>query len=126
MPVAAFTVAGAWNPAFFFVALMWLFLIFPPVLMTVYFHYGLHPEIQRVIHPHRVTINSDSLVIEFEETDGTTTPPPRTVGMERLTAVTSSRRTIVLEIDNSCHDIVIIPLVAADAATIGAIARLFF
>lgn len=66
IPPAAFaTLGAAFNPAFCYIALMLLFLIYPGVLVIIYFNYALTPEARAEIIPHRLTFRHESISIEY-------------------------------------------------------------
>ncbi len=112
IPFVGFLIAAAWHPAFMFVALIWLFLIVPPLIMMVYIVYGMRPGVQNFLRPHRVTITDSSITLTFMTTDGYADLPPSEIACSAVSSVHVSRSAIVIYLSGGLHDIIVLPLSA--------------
>lgn len=67
LPVAVCCVAAAWEPVWIFVALMLIFLLYPSLMMMIYFYHVLSPEAQRSLLPHTVTVCVNTIVVDYHD-----------------------------------------------------------
>lgn len=64
IPVAL-VIGSAWMPVLIFVALMLLCLLYPGVMMMVYFHYSLSPFARATLYSQRVILTDKALSRDF-------------------------------------------------------------
>ena len=68
LPIAVCAVLAIWvDVRFVIVAMMILFIVLPMVLALLYFYYGLSPEARWSIMDKTVTIDDDSISLEFSD-----------------------------------------------------------
>lgn len=109
LPFIGCLVAGAWHAAFLFVAFMWLFLIFPPVLMFVYLTYCLRPEVQHVIRTHRLSADDYGIKVTFPDDDDVPSLPQRVIPWDCVTGMSLRQKFMILELYRSRYNMLIIP-----------------
>lgn len=68
LPIAACVVGACFDFVWVFVALMIICLLYPGLLMMIYFNYALSPEARRTLLPRRVTISDKpDITITYED-----------------------------------------------------------
>lgn len=110
IPFAGFLFAARWHTAFLFVALIWLFLIVPPLIMMIYIVYGMRPGVQNFLRPHRVTITDSTITLTFTSIDGYADLPPSEISCSSVSSVHVSRSAVVIYLSGGFHDIIVLPL----------------
>lgn len=110
LPFTGCLIAGAWNAAFLFVAFIWLFQVFPPMLMFVYLTYCLRPEVQHVVRAYRLSVSDDSITVVFSEEDGAPDMPRRIIPWESVTGMSLQRKFMILELHRSRYNLLFIPV----------------
>lgn len=74
-PALCLVTAATVDVKFVYIALMMVFVVLPPVMITVYFYHALSPEARMTVLPHRVVKEAGGLRIIYEGADEDT--PPR-------------------------------------------------
>ncbi|MBO5053107.1 MAG: hypothetical protein J6C44_02585 [Muribaculaceae bacterium] len=97
---AAMTIASLWESVFIFIALMVTFLLYPGVLMMVYYRYALDPWSRLAVYPQQITVNGNTVIRSFIPSDNF----PNVPDTQHLTVKTGSRpyrsgRFMVADID---------------------------
>lgn len=110
------TIVGAFaaGPVFLYVGLMLLFLVFPTVLMLVYFNYALKPEARAAISPCHAVLSDEAVTIIHESDEDNVTPvfDDITVPYSSVRDIRGSRERLVLIVGKHIDDVVIIPVKA--------------
>lgn len=85
-PVTAIVVAAALHDLrFLLVALIWVFLVAPPVMIIVYFYYALSPEARYSIRLHTITATPQGITISYPPEPS---PEPDEAGAQNPTEAT--------------------------------------
>ncbi len=120
-PASLATLGVVLNPAFYYIALMLLFLIYPGVLVLIYFNYALTPEARAEIIPHRLTFRHEAISIEYfksgTDNDGNNIfilESESTVNASDITDITHTRTKTVLRLQSRRIRIIIVPYTASE------------
>lgn len=70
-PAACLVLAAAVDVKFTLIALIMVFLVIPPLMITVYYYHALAPEARMSVLPHRVESLPEGLRIVYEPIDDT-------------------------------------------------------
>lgn len=76
MPLVFCVVAACFNVMWVFVAFMLVCLLYPGLLMMIYFNYALSPQARRTLLPHSVTLTDDSIRVTYHKPDEDDSMPP--------------------------------------------------
>lgn len=109
-PAICIALAIAVDIKFAFIALIMVFIMLPPAMITVYFYHALAPEARMTILPHRVTMTDDGLTISYE-------PPAEDIpardddfiGWSRIKATKTGMEQIAYRLDSGKYCMVLIP-----------------
>lgn len=116
-PVIALIVSAALHDLrFVLVALIWVFLVAPPVMIMVYFYHALSPEARYSIRWHTISITPDGIMINYpeeskEDAQDTSCPelPDDIIPRKRITSVKHLPQYTLLTLDDNPYKVIIIP-----------------
>lgn len=64
-PVVACFVAAAWEAVWIFVAFMLLFMLYPGLVLLVYYYYAFSPEALRTLEPKTVELTDGAITVTY-------------------------------------------------------------
>lgn len=97
------------------VALMYIFVIIPPIMMIVYFYHAMSPEARYSLLPHTVSCDSEGLLINYLPHDDTTLPRDQEIiPWSKISSHKASSTGIILFLSLSAYSIIYIPYSAFD------------
>lgn len=64
-PVAACFVAAAWQTVWLYVGFMVLFMLYPGLLLTIYYYYAFSPEALATLEPKTAEVTNRSLTVTY-------------------------------------------------------------
>lgn len=119
IPILIFALLGiVRNPAFYFVGLMVIFIVYPSVLLLVYFSEALRPETRRMIQPKMVEFKDEELRVSYFPFDFNPEEPasqPESVACFRpseFSGFSDTGKFIEVRISGRKHDSIMIPVSA--------------
>lgn len=110
LPLAVTLVLTLWEPVWFFVALMILFLLVPGVMFFVYYRYALTPEAMTAIQDKTVAVGPDGLTVRLMDKDKDIRIPAADI-----LSVEDTGKTLVVRLKGSPFHHLAIPVSALDA-----------
>lgn len=97
------------------VALMYVFVIIPPIMMIVYFYHAMSPEARYSLLPHSVACDSEGLHINYLPHDDISLPrDPEIIPWTKISSYKASSTEITLILSLSAYSIIYIPYTAFD------------
>lgn len=128
IPVAAcFALAATVNVAFTFVGFMILFLIVPTVVMFLYFAHALTDEARMAILPHRISVMSDGIMVDFDSDELTGREyAPVYIGGHDMVGLECRAHDLMLHLSGGQYRFLLIPYdaIGAESEVAGMTARL--
>ena len=64
-PVVACFMAAAWEAVWIFVAFMLLFMLYPGLVLLVYYYYAFSPEALRTLEPRTVELTDGAITVTY-------------------------------------------------------------
>lgn len=118
LPVAACVIGACYNFVWVFVALMIVCLLYPGVLMMIYFNYALSPEARHTLLPRRVTItDAPAITITYEKSpDRKNLPPEENYGTADVKDVELGGHNIVFILRHPRYHHISVPITAVPEA----------
>lgn len=123
-PVTAVIIAAATHDLrFLFVALIWIFLVAPPIMIIVYFYHALSPEARYSIRLHTITTTPQGITVSYppepqeEDTDKPTTFPDDFIPWDQITKVLIKSGHMALQLNGRAYTYILIPLSHASQLT---------
>ncbi|MCM1094006.1 MAG: hypothetical protein NC421_08630 [Lachnospiraceae bacterium] len=97
------------------VALMYIFVIIPPIMMIVYFYHAMSPEARYSLLPHTVSCDSEGLHINYLPIDDTSLPrDPEIISWPKISSYKISSTGITIFLSLSTYSIIYIPYIVFD------------
>lgn len=114
--IALIVAAALHDLRFVLVALIWVFLVAPPIMIMVYFYHALSPEARYSIRWHTITITREGIVINYpeearEEEGDATYPvlPDDIISWEQITSSENLPQYTVITLHDNPYKVIIIP-----------------
>lgn len=107
IPVAACFIAACFEAVWAFVGFMLLFLLYPGLVLLVYYRYAFSPEAVNSLQPRTVTITDKSLTVTYT---GERRIAPRTYTAKDIKGVETGRGHVVFDFRRPPHHHISIPL----------------
>lgn len=110
LPAVAMVCAGFADWRFFIVALALICIVYPGVMMLVYFNHALRPEAAFATIPHRISFSLAGIDIEYFPTDDTVNcPPSRHIPVSDISRADDTGRSVILTLRSGGYDFILIP-----------------
>lgn len=110
LPAVAMLCAGFADWRFFIVALALICIVYPGVMMLVYFNHALRPEAAFATIPHRVSFSPDGIDIEYFPPDDTVKcPPSRHIPISGISTAEDTGSSVILTLRSGRYDFILIP-----------------
>lgn len=106
LPVVACCVAAVWWPVWIFVALMLIFLLYPSLMMMIYFYHAMSPEAQRALLPQSVTVSNNGITVDYHDERKT---PSEIFKREEIMSITSGKNGITVRVRGPHYRHIYIP-----------------
>ena len=123
LPAAVMLAMAFADAVWLFVFFMVVCMLYPGLVMMLFYHYALSPEARRSIEEHTVTADRSGLTLAFDNPR----LQPVTYPYSAVTGVAVSRRFLVIDLDKPRYNHIAIPVSAlpdgADTAMLAVIDR---
>lgn len=109
-PAICIVLAALVDIKFLFIALIMVFVMLPPAMITIYFYHALAPEARMTILSHRVEMNDDGLRISYDPpADDIPARDDDVIGWSRIKGVKTEMEQIAYRLDSGKYCMLIIP-----------------
>lgn len=117
LPLIAQMLLVAFNIAFLYTALITVFLIYPPLLMFVYYYHALSPVSRlSTLYKHiEVTDIGLSIVFEPEDEADCNIQSPQYIKWSEIAYVSYSKKYFILHLTQSKYQVILIPYTATNS-----------
>lgn len=117
LPVCAQLVMSLYNIAFLYTTFITIFLIYPPILMFVYYCYALSPVSRFSIMYKHLEIVADgvSVVFDKEEDDDVKVQPSKHYGRDEISNVFHYNENILFQLSSGRYHIIVLPHSATES-----------
>lgn len=116
MPLLVSMVGAIWRWELAVVALMLVLLVYPFVLLIVYFNYALTLRARREILPHRIGLEGDRLTIAvIPDDEHPHRLPDEAIPLARISAMYPYRDYCVIEVGSGVGDLLILPAISVSS-----------
>ena len=109
LPPAVCFGAALHDAAWAFVGFMLLFLLYPGMLLFVYYHYAFSPEAVRTLRSRTLTVSRKKLTVTYT---GDRPPAPETYTDADISDVETGRDTVVFYLRRPAHHHIAVPMSA--------------
>lgn len=110
LPVAVCLIAGLYDWRWLVVAFALLLIVWPGIMIIVFYDHALRPEARKAIMDKRVTVNPDgSLTVTYlsaSTTDTTPPPPPEHIAASDIRQIEHSGKSTVFYLKSSPYDFI--------------------
>lgn len=112
-PAVCLALAAIVDIKFVLIALIMVFVVLPPIMITVYFYHALAPEARMSILPHRITADDRGLRIIYEPpSDDLPARPDDMIPWSRITKTTVTTTLIAYRLDSGRYTAILLPATA--------------
>lgn len=109
-PAICLVLAAAVDVKFLLIALMMVFVVLPPMMITVYFYHALAPEARMTVLSHRAEMTADGLRLIYEPLAEDVPPRPDDIIVwSRVKAIKVTSQFIAYHLDTGKYCILLIP-----------------
>lgn len=109
-PAACLVLAAAVDVKFLLIALMMVFVILPPIMITVYFYHALAPEARMSILPHRTQLSEEGLRLVYEPmAEDIPARDDDMITWSRIKGIKTTQEYIAYRLDSGKYCILLIP-----------------